>query len=100
MMMMLISTLLLFAADCGWNVTKALNTCRPVIAANVPGAASTNQHCIVSSSMAQQGAVSQASATVCSQADDTVIDRDVLTEKLTEKGWLVIKVNFLLSFAN
>ena len=81
------------AADCGWNVTKALSSIHPAVAVAVPTAPTTSQHCAVSSSATRASSVTQHSAVtqVSQQRNDEVVDGDAavpqpITEKLTEQG--------------
>lgn len=83
--------MLLLSADCGWNVTKAISSCHPAVAAiAVPSAASTSQHCVVSSSPSttRHGAVTQDSALRDSEVTSAVVQPEPVTKNLTEQGRL------------
>jgi len=101
LLLQLLTMLLLLAADCGWNVAKAISTFQPAIAIALPTATTTSQHCVVSSSthasnVSQHCAVTQTSALnrTC-QPNDTVAGAaggagtQPVTQKLTEQGRLV-----------
>ena len=81
--------LVLRDAECGWNATKALSACQPVIAVAVPTASATTQHC-VSSLLTQHRAVTQAPASNAGQQSHT--DAGLIqpvTQKFTEQGQLI-----------
>jgi len=93
MMTVAVTVVIMSAADCGWNVTKALSSIHPAVAVAVPTAATTSQHCAVSSSATRVSSVTQHSAVtqVSQQQNDEVVDGDAavtqpITEKLTEQG--------------
>jgi len=82
-----------YAAECGWNVTKALSICNPAIAVAVP---TTTQHCVTSSAsgVPQHCAVTQAAASDGAHQNDVNAGKDAARvqpaiEKLTEQGRLV-----------
>jgi len=78
-------------ADSGWNVTKALAAYHPAIAVAVPSAATTSQHCVVSS-VSQHSAVTQASTSTSTQQSDALANKGAagmqqpVIHKLTEQG--------------
>jgi len=95
--------LMLFAAESGWNVSKAITSCLSAVAVAMPTAATTtlSQHC----------AVTQVSAVNTCQQSDAVTRGDgavtqLVTQKLTEQGQIILLndslaiCKFLLSLAS